>query len=303
MTTLSPGQKEERDALYRSVLASPRDLTPRRVMADWYRENGNSERADFIQASINLWQMQEERRDHEPLHYNRNIQLFEPKQFPFDIKEPRNSIGEIINRSWQRLTCGCYQCPSKSYLSCSLCQEESNLWINARKYVNGSLHEELKKEFEPAFPFVPSILHGTDFWCGWLWHLEEYWHTFFSCDDHPKHYSNVIQKIPLIDLVLRSTPKFEQSTQRDERTQVYRFESRLAPYFSRSEYPYSGALFGPHMRDRLICRSEVSFCYTLIDSLDRITELTFKDMNRKILKSLFEDKLPAVDVWFLTGDI
>ena len=42
----------DRDALYRAILAFPDEDTPRLAFADWFQENGQPERADFIRAQI-----------------------------------------------------------------------------------------------------------------------------------------------------------------------------------------------------------------------------------------------------------
>ena len=42
----------DREALYRAVLAAPADDLPRLVLADWFEENGNAERAGYIRAQV-----------------------------------------------------------------------------------------------------------------------------------------------------------------------------------------------------------------------------------------------------------
>ncbi len=45
------------DALYRAILASPEEDTPRLVYADWLDENGQPDRAEFIRVQIELAQI------------------------------------------------------------------------------------------------------------------------------------------------------------------------------------------------------------------------------------------------------
>lgn len=44
----------QKEALYLAVLASPEDDMPRLAMADWYEENGEPERAEFIRTRVEL---------------------------------------------------------------------------------------------------------------------------------------------------------------------------------------------------------------------------------------------------------
>jgi uncharacterized protein (TIGR02996 family) len=44
----------DEEALLRSVIDNPDDDVPRLVIADWYEENGQQERAEFIRVQIAL---------------------------------------------------------------------------------------------------------------------------------------------------------------------------------------------------------------------------------------------------------
>src|SRR5262245_15204849 len=56
----------DRKALLRGVIDEPDDDTPRLVMADWFEENGESDRAEFIRLQIQLAREDVEQAD-EPL--------------------------------------------------------------------------------------------------------------------------------------------------------------------------------------------------------------------------------------------
>ncbi len=86
------------DDLYAAVCASPEDDAPRSIMADWYDENGNPGRAEYIRLALRLAQIpmfNPHVGEHEPDAYGRP---FSPTEMELTWETPNPEYVQIAEQ-------------------------------------------------------------------------------------------------------------------------------------------------------------------------------------------------------------